>query len=552
MRLYDHFVKAYTNMNPKLRIAGWMLAGAFVGAFSVVQIQAIARNPVDTIPVEQIREFANAYGLIQAGYVEPTDGKTLIENAISGMVERLDPHSQYLNAEEFAEFMNDTTGKFVGLGIEITEEDGYVKIISPIEDSPAFRAGLQPGDLITRIDGTETRELTLQQAVQRMRGEPNTSVTLTIYRKSDNRTFTVTIVRAEIHTRSVKAAIIEPGYGWIRISQFQENTVEAFIQKLNELYQQDPDLKGLVLDLRNDPGGLLSSAIAISAIFLPEDALVVSTKGQNPEVEINYLANPLYYVPGVKPPTKTQGKDGENMSRALQTAIAYANRNDPLRALPPGIKDIPLIVLVNEGSASASEIVAGALQDHGRAIIMGATTFGKGSVQTTMMLSENTALKMTIALYYTPSDKSIQATGIIPDIFLAEYADGTSPFSALYSREADLQRHLVVNDENQAEQQRSRQDREEAIQRFQNTEENALPRMPEFGSAEDFRLRQALNQLQGKPVISINPNQGKTDDDVTQQTPVQTENVPVPERLPTSPLIRERILAPDEQIRLPQ
>ena len=255
-------------------------------------------------------------------------------------------------------------------------EDGLVKVVSPIEGSPAFRAGLKSGDLITRIDDTPVKGLTVDQAVKRMRGEPNTKVMLTVFRKAESRSFPVTIMREEIRMQSVRAKMVEPGYAWLRVSQFQDRTVDDFARKLEELYKQDPNLKGLVLDLRNDPGGLLDGAVAISAAFLPADVVVVTTNGQIADSKATFKAAPEFY--------------------------ARRGGADPLRRLPAALKKVPLVVLVNEGSASASEIVAGALQDHKRATIMGAQTFGKGSVQTVRPLSADTALKITTARYYTP------------------------------------------------------------------------------------------------------------------------------------------------------
>lgn len=463
-------------MNSKLKTASWVTAGIFVGAMATVQLQAIARDNISPLPLEQIQEFAAVYGIIKTAYVEPTKDNKLVQDAIAGMVAGLDPHSQYLNAEDFKELRESTSGKFVGVGIEITQEDGLVKIVSPIEGSPAYRAGLQTGDLITRIDDTEVQGLSLQQAVQRMRGEPNTRVILRIFRKSENKSFTVNITREEIHTQSVKAHMAAPGYGWIRISQFQENTVETFVSKLNDLYRENPDMKGLVLDLRNDPGGLLDAAIAISTAFLPADAVVVSTDGQLADSKFVFKASPQYYL--------------------------RFGANDPLKTLSPKVKTVPLVVLVNEGSASASEIVAGALQDHKRAIIMGARTFGKGSVQTIRPLSADTAIKLTTALYYTPSKRSIQATGIQPDILLAENADGSSPLSALYLREADLDRHLVVNKEDKNSTTQRLSQRDEAIKQLEEKKkDDKLPPPTQLGSKDDFRLQQALNYLQGKPVV---------------------------------------------------
>jgi carboxyl-terminal processing protease len=397
------------------------------------------------------------------------------------MVSGLDPHSQYFDKKSFKEFRESTGGKFVGIGIEMGMEDGLVKVVSPIEGSPAFRAGLKPGDLITRIDDTTVKGLSVDQAVKRMRGDPNTKVQLTVFRKSESRSFPVTIVREEIRVQSVRARIMDPGYGWIRVSQFQDRTVEDFARKVDDLYKQDPNLKGLVLDLRNDPGGLLDGAIAISAAFLPDDAVVVKTNGQIDESRATFRATPEHYV--------------------------RRGGSDPLRRLPAALKSVPLVVLVNEGSASASEIVAGALQDHKRATIMGAQTFGKGSVQTVRPLTAETALKITTARYYTPSGRSIQAKGIVPDIWLDETAEG-NVYAALRMREADLEKHLEGADEKKDDP--ASKAREEARRKLEEqlarSKEPPKP-LPTFGTAEDFPLQQALNQLRGLPVLASKTQQ---------------------------------------------
>jgi len=279
-------------MGHKLKIAGWISVGALAGALTTVSLQTMARNAMAPLPLEEIQQLSAVFGLIKTDYVEPVDDKKLITDAISGMVSGLDPHSQYFDKKSFKEFREGTSGRFVGVGIEITQEDGLVKVVSPIEGSPAFRAGLKTNDLITKIDDTAVKGLALNEAVKRMRGEPNTKVTLTIFRKDESRTFTVTITREEIKTQSVKSKIVEPGYAWVRLSQFQERTVEDFVRKVQEIYQQEPRLKGMVLDLRNDPGGLLDAAVAISAAFLPADVTVVSTNGQLPESKATFKARP--------------------------------------------------------------------------------------------------------------------------------------------------------------------------------------------------------------------------------------------------------------------
>ena len=466
-------------MRQHLKIAGWVAAGALAGALTTVSLQTGARGNMAPLPLEELQQLAAVFSMVKSDYVEPVDEKKLITDAISGMVASLDPHSQYFDKKSFKEFREGTTGRFVGVGIEISMEDGLVKVVSPIEGSPAFRAGLKSGDLITKIDDTAVKGLTLSDAVKRMRGEPNTKVVLMILRKSDNRSFPVTITREEIKTVSVKGRVIEPGYGWIRLTQFQERTVEDFARKLEEIHKQEPQLKGLVLDLRNDPGGLLDAAVAVSAVFLPDNVTVVSTNGQLAESKFVYKASPEFYQ--------------------------RRGNNDPIRRLNEttrGVfKQVRLVVLVNEGSASASEIVAGALQDHKRATLMGSQTFGKGSVQTVRQLGPDTALKITTARYYTPSGRSIQARGIVPDVLLDDTAEG-SPFAALRTREADLEKHLTSGQGNEVKDGAREKAREEALKRLE--EEAKKPaaerRLPEFGSDDDFQLRQALNQLKGQPV----------------------------------------------------
>jgi carboxyl-terminal processing protease len=465
-------------MGAKLKVAGLLAVGAVAGALTTMQLSAVARSSLSPLPLEELQQLAAVFGMVKNEYVEPVDEKKLISDAISGMVAGLDPHSQYFDKKTFKEFRESTGGKFVGIGIEMGMEDGLVKVISPIEGSPAFRAGIKSGDLITRIDDTPVKGMTVDQAVKRMRGEPATKVMLTVFRKTESRTFPVTIIREEIRMQSVRARMVEPGYGWLRVSQFQDRTVDDFVRKVNELYQQDPNLKGMVLDLRNDPGGLLDAAVALSAAFLPQDVVVVTTNGQLPESRASFRASPEFY--------------------------ARRGGSDPLKRLPAALKKVPLVVLVNEGSASASEIVAGALQDHKRATIMGAQTFGKGSVQTVRPLSAETALKITTARYYTPSGQAIQARGIVPDVFLDETAEG-NVFAALRTREADLEKHLQGADEKKdPEAAKAREKaREEARARLEEqiakTKEPPKP-LPEFGSAEDFPLQQALNQLRGLPV----------------------------------------------------
>jgi len=463
-------------MGHKLKITGWVAIGVMAGALTTVSLQTVARNTLAPLPLEELQQLAAVFGMVKSDYVEPVDEKKMITDAISGMVSSLDPHSQYFDKKSFKEFKEGTSGKFVGVGIEITQEDGLVKVVSPIEGSPAFRAGLKTNDLITKIDDTAVKGLSLNDAVKRMRGEPNTKVLLTIFRKEENRTFPVTIVREEIKQQSVRGKVIEPGYAWIRISQFQERTVDDFTKKLDEVYKQDPKIKGLVLDLRNDPGGLLNAAVAVSAAFLPENVTVVSTNGQTPESKQILKASPQDYL----------SRSGA----------------DPLKSLPAGLKKVNLVVLVNEGSASASEIVAGALQDHKRATIMGSQTFGKGSVQTFRPLGPDTGLKITTSRYYTPSGKSIQAKGIVPDVMVDDTEEG-SPYAALRTREADLEKHLGSGQGEEVKDPAREKARDAAMKRLE--EESRKPvaerRPPEFGSDKDFQLAQAINQLKGRAVL---------------------------------------------------
>ena len=463
-------------MGQKLKIAGWVSIGVIAGALTTVQLQAVARGGLAPLPLEELQQLATVFGMIKSDYVEPVDEKKLISDAISGMVSSLDPHSSYFDKKSFKEFREGTSGRFVGVGIEISQEDGLVKVVSPIEGSPADRAGLKPNDLITKIDDTMVKGLSLNDAVKKMRGEPKSKVVLMIFRKDENRSFPVTIVREEIRTQSVRSKVIEPGYAWIRLSQFQERTVDDFTIKMEAIYKQEPNLKGLVLDLRNDPGGLLDAAVAISAAFLPENVTVVSTNGQLAESKFTYKTAPEFYM--------------------------RRSGNDPLKRLPAAMKTVPLVVLVNEGSASASEIVAGALQDHRRATIMGNQTFGKGSVQTVRPLGPDTGIKLTTARYYTPSGKSIQAKGIIPDVMIDETLEG-SPFAVLRTREADLEKHLGSGQGAEVKDANREKARELALKKLE--EENKKTpeqrRPPEFGSDKDFPLLQAINQLKGRPVI---------------------------------------------------
>ncbi|MES2322064.1 MAG: S41 family peptidase [Pseudomonadota bacterium] len=456
----------------KAKNIGLIGMGMAAGFALSLQFSAVAQKSGAPLPLDELRQLSDVYGLIKSDYVEPVEDKKLLSQAISGMVASLDPHSVYLDKKAYKEMKESMQGRFVGLGIEVAMEDGYVKIVTPIEDSPAFRAGIKAGDLITRIDSTPIKGLSLEEAIKKMRGEPKTRVVLTIARKGDDKPWVVPLERAEIKVRSVKSKIVEPGYAWLRISQFQELTLEEMARQLTELYAQDPKLKGLVLDLRNDPGGLLPGAIGVSAAFLPEGREIVSTLGQLRD------SNTAYY--------------------ARRDDYAGRRGGDPLAKLPAALKSVPVVVLVNGGSASASEIVAGALQDYKRAIIMGTQTFGKGSVQTLRQLSEDTAVKLTTARYYTPEGRSIQAKGIVPDLMVDENADGDG-YNSLRVREADLEKHLSDGSGDAADKDaRARRDLVEEEQRARAFAKNRQPL--EFGSKDDFQLAQALNHFKGRPV----------------------------------------------------
>jgi carboxyl-terminal processing protease len=460
-------------MGSKLRHSALLTLGAILGVAVTMQFTALAQKPVeDGMPLDSLRRLADVYTLIKSTYVEPVDERKLLTQATTGMVAALDPHSAYLDRKAYRELREGTEGRFVGLGIEIGQSDeGYVKIVAPIEDSPAWRAGIKAGDLIARIDGAAVKDMELDEAIRRMRGEPRTKVRLSILREGVPAPLEITVTRDEIVQKSVKGKILRSNgaaYAWVRISQFQEPTVNDLAAKLAALAREEPALRGLVLDLRNDPGGLLQGAIGAAAAFLPPGAEIVSTNGQLEESKARFYGRPEHYMLG----------RGE----------------DPLNKVPALYKTIPMVVLVNTGSASASEIVAGALQDHKRAAIVGSQTFGKGSVQTIRPMPGETAVKLTTARYYTPSGRSIQARGVVPDFPVDENADGDG-LNALRMREADLQRHLS-NDRDHEEATRKDDIREQM--RILAAERKRKPL--EFGSADDFQLAQALRHLQGLPV----------------------------------------------------
>ncbi|MDE2089869.1 MAG: S41 family peptidase [Gammaproteobacteria bacterium] len=408
---------------------------------------ATASASTSALPLNELRTFTDVFAKVKEDYVKPVTDKELLDNAIRGMLDRLDPHSGYLDRDEFKQLEIDTSGKFGGLGIEVTMEDGFVKVISPIDDTPAQHAGVKPGDLIIRINDTPVKGLTLNQAVNMMRGKPGSKITLTIVRQGAAKPLQLTLTRAIIKVKSVKSRILESGYGYVRITQFQSGTGKGVVKAVEALEKKNGGkLKGLVLDLRNNPGGVLNSAVSVSDAFLNK-GLIVYTKGRTPDSNLRFYATPGDVLHGA-----------------------------------------PMVVLVNGGTASAAEIVSGALQDNKRAIVVGTRTFGKGSVQTILPLSSGTALRLTTALYYTPSGRSIQAEGIIPNIMLDNFkVASVEGGGGLSFKEADLTGHLMNGD---------RKEIAEKIDKLKAEQKSEMDL-----AKSDFQLYEALNVLKGLTMV---------------------------------------------------
>ena len=426
-----------------LGLIGGLLLGLGLSTGMTVFADKDAPAP-GSLPLDELRTFTDVYVRIKNDYVEPVTDKKLLEEAIRGMLSGLDPHSAYLDPEEFKELQIGTTGEFGGLGIEVGMEDGFVKVIAPIDDTPAQRAGIKAGDLIVRIDDKPVKGMTLNEAVKLMRGKKGKPITLTIVREGEEKPLKITIVRDIIRVKSVKSRLLGDGFGYVRITSFQSKTTANLIDAIERLTRENKGaLKGLVLDLRNNPGGVLTSAVGVSDAFL-DKGLIVYTEGRVPDSKLRY----------------------------------EATRGDIL-------KGRPMVVLVNGGSASASEIVSGALQDHRRALILGTKTFGKGSVQTILPLKNGAAIKLTTARYYTPSGRSIQAEGIEPDIELKPLEvervkdDGIAPL-----KEADLQRHLD-NGKSGGKARKKKKDGDR----------------PEELAKRDYQLYEALNILKGLSLL---------------------------------------------------
>jgi carboxyl-terminal processing protease len=419
-------------------------------------IKGEAKIAPSNLPLEELRAFAEIFERIRTSYVEPVDDKTLLENAIHGMLGGLDPHSSYLGEEDFEDLRANTSGKFGGLGIEVGMEDGFIKVVSPIDDTPAQQAGVLAGDLIIKLDDTPVKGLGLNEAVEKMRGEPGSPIVLTILREGENKPLEITLKRAEIKITSVKHKLLDEQYGYIRITQFQENTgadVSNALQMLTEKSDQPlKPLSGVILDLRNNPGGVLDAAVAVSDAFI-DSGLIVYTKGRVANADVRYEAT-----------------------------------------LDTPAPDIPLVVLINGGSASASEIVAGALQDHGRAVIMGTQSFGKGSVQTVLPLNGAHALKLTTARYYTPAGRSIQAQGITPDIEVHQ-GKFIPENESRYYKEADLTGHLENPDDKKAV-------------KAELDEENETKKL----TVKDYQLNQALSMLKGMHLLESKLNRETQDE----------------------------------------
>ncbi len=392
----------------------------------------------EKIPIEQLKAFSEVYMKIKKDYVEKVDDEKLFDDAIKGMLEGLDPHSTYLNEKDFEDLQIGTRGEFGGLGIEVTMEDGYVKVVSPIDDTPAYRAGVKAGDLIIMLDDKPVKGLTLSECVDIMRGKVGTSLELTIAREGENKPLKIKIIRDTIKVKSVKYDILDNNYGYLRITSFQSKTGSSLKNVLLKIKKKN-NLKGIVLDLRNNPGGVLGAAVEVSDTFLDQKKMIVTTSGR--------------------------------MSDAINEFKSSSN---------DFAKDIPIVVLINGGSASASEIVAGALQDHRRAIIMGTQSFGKGSVQTILPLTRKTALKITTARYFTPNGRSIQAKGITPDIIVTEMKFEKKD-EVEFLKESDLTGHLDKNSK-----------KEKNGTSFKNSK-----------YADDYQLSEALNLLKGLNILSV-------------------------------------------------
>lgn len=458
-----------TKNNKFLAWAVALTVGSFAALFALQSIAKEENSDPSKLPLEDVQRFSIAISQIKNYYVKPVNDKSLFEDAIRGMLEGLDPHSSYLNEEEFKELRESTTGEFGGLGIEVTLEKGLIKVVSPIDDTPASKAGVKSGDYIVKIEDKPVRDLTLREAVSMMRGKPGTALTLTIFRKGETKPLHIKLAREIIHIQSVKSRVLDKVYGYVRISHFQSPTADDVVKAVENLKKETKgQLKGLIIDLRNNPGGLLDSAIKISDAFIDtkkgKEEIIVYTKGR------------------------------------LEGSQMTAN------ATPGDILDNkPIIVLINEGSASGSEILAGALQDDKRAIIVGKKSFGKGSVQTILPLSKDTGVKLTTALYYTPSGRSIQAKGIEPDIIIEDIKIPKADADKLDIEnlsEADLKGHLANGNEPD-DARKTEAKSHQAVDKDTETLEVKEKASKEDQSLvnSDYQLFEALNLLKGLTLV---------------------------------------------------
>jgi carboxyl-terminal processing protease len=458
-------------MRSKLEKFILILSGAIIGILISINLPVFADKTKSTnLPIDELRTFAEVFGKIKSDYVEPIEDKKLINEALNGMLSGLDPHSTFLDKDNFKDLQQGTSGEFGGLGIEVGMEDGFVLVISPIEDTPAYNAGLKSGDLIMKLDSTAVKGLTLNEAVKLMRGKPGSSIILQVFRKGIDSPFNLKVTRAQIKTKSVKAKLIEPNYAYIRVTQFQERTGEDLAIALKKLRAENKfAFNGIILDIRNNPGGLLNSSVAVSAAFLKEGDLVVYTEGRAPDSKMNLTTSPENFVKN------------------------DPDKNNFLKDLPVDIKDTPMVVLINNGSASASEIVAGALQDHKRALIVGTRSFGKGSVQSILPMMNGTAIKLTTARYFTPNGRSIQAKGIEPDIIVEDGMEN------LVIREVDLNNRLSNPGDARTKSKEAKPDLKEVKDGPTGDAPEALRNFKpiKFGEEDDKQFIEALNILKG-------------------------------------------------------
>jgi carboxyl-terminal processing protease len=426
--LSNRFIKT-----PLLMALGLVISGAAMAD------QAPEQPTNDTLPLEELRRFSEVFDRIKQAYVEPVDDKKVLEDAIRGMIAGLDPHSSYLEPDAFEELQEHTTGEFGGVGVEITQEDGFIRVISPIDDTPAEKAGIKAGDIITRVDGESVQSIGVDETINHMRGEPGSKIKLTIIREGVQKPLELTITRDIIKVTSVKSRSLGNGFGYVRITQFQSNTGSDLKKALKKLQAETP-LTGVVLDLRNNPGGVLQAAVEVVDAFV-DGGLIVYTEGRINSADTQF-----------------------NATKAMS------------------VGNVPVVVLINSGSASASEIVAGALQDQKRAVIMGTTSFGKGSVQTVLPLSDDRALKLTTARYFTPSGRSIQAQGIEPDVVVEE-AEIKSVKNIDFPKESDLMGHLTNGEEGAA------------------ISDQELAAAQQSLAERDYQLYEALNLLKALSIV---------------------------------------------------